>query len=161
MTFRAQGRARRLAGLFEVPVAFPTGIMKGLFGGNLGIPFMATCAFLRLRTLLVRVMALLAVLQRIGMLLVPELNPLVHIRFVKPGILDGERILLTEDALQDEQGSQEQNCSNSGNNCSLHGTPASFLPYYFFHKVQANHNKNNHVVKQKIRDFCEKLALCC
>ncbi len=99
MTFRAEGRASRLALFFIFPVTIPTGIVKGLFGGDLGVLFVATYALLSLRPLLVVVMALLAVLLRIDMLFVLELSPLVRIRRVKPGIVDSEGILLTEDAL--------------------------------------------------------------
>ena len=109
MTFRAEGRASRLALFFIFPVTIPTGIVKGLFGGDLGVLFVATCALLNLSALLVGMMALLALFARINMLLVPERSPFVYIRCVKPGIVDGEGILLTEDALQDEQGSKEYN----------------------------------------------------
>ncbi len=136
MTFRAEGRARRLALFFIFPVTIPTGIVKGLFGGDLGIFFVATCALLRLRPLLVVVMALLAVLLRIDMLFVLELSPLVHIRRVKPGIVDSEGILLTEDALQDEQGSKEHNRGDNGNEFFLHESPTSFLFTLFFTKSQ-------------------------
>ena len=136
MTFRAEGRASRLALFFIFPVTIPTGIVKGLFGGDLGVLFVATCALLNLRALLVGVMALLAVLHRIDMLFVPELNSLVLIRRVKPGILDGERILLTEDALQDEQGSKEHNRGDNGNEFFVHETPTSFLFIPFFTKFE-------------------------
>jgi hypothetical protein len=137
MTFRAEGRASRLALFFIFPVTIPTGIVKGLFGGDLGVLFVATCALLRRCTLLVVVMALLAVLLLIDMLFVLELSPLVRIRRVKPGILDGEHVLLTEDALQDEQGSKEHNRGDNGNEFFLHETPTSFLFTLFFTKFDS------------------------
>jgi hypothetical protein len=150
MTFRAEGRARRLARLLQIPVTISTGIVKRFFGDDLGVLGVAFHALLDLLAFLPRVMALLTILQCVGMLFVRKLNPLVLIRCVKPGIVDGERVLLTEGALQDDQGSKEQNGSNEGNEFFVHETLTSFLGYPFFHKVRANHTKNNHVVKEKM-----------
>lgn len=149
MTFRAQGRARRVTRLFHVSVAIPTGIVIGRFRSNLGVLGMAAPALLRRLPFLIGVVALFAVLQRIGMLFVPELNPLVHIRFVKPGMLDGERILLTENALQDEQGSKENNRSDNGNEFFVHETLTSFLSYSFFHKVPSKSYQNQPRCQEK------------
>ena len=120
MALRAEGRARRLARFFHIPVTVPTGIVKSLFGGDLGILCVTAPALLRRRSFLIVVVALLAVLHRIDMFFVAELNPLVFIPRVKPGILDGERILLTEDALQDEQGSKEHNCGDNRKDLFVH-----------------------------------------
>jgi len=76
-----------------------------------------------------------AVLIRIGMFLVGELNPLVCILCVKPGIVDGDHILLTEDALQDEQGSEEYNRGDNGNEFFAHETLTSFPLIPFFTKL--------------------------
>jgi hypothetical protein len=99
MALRAEGRARRLAGLFIFPVTIPTIVVKGFFGGDFGILGVATCALLRRCTFLIVVMAILTILQIIDMLFVPDGSPFVRIRRIQPGILDGKRILLTEDAL--------------------------------------------------------------
>jgi hypothetical protein len=127
MALRAEGRARRLARLFIFPVTIPTVVVKGFFGGDFGILGVATCALLRRCTFLIVVMAILTILQIVDMLLVPNGSPLVRIRRVKPGIFDGERILLAEDALQDEQGSKEHYRSDNGNDLFVHETLASFL----------------------------------
>jgi hypothetical protein len=132
VTFRAEGRARRLALFFIFSVAVPTAIVKGLFGGDLGILGVATCALLNLCALLIGVMALLARFTRIDVLFVPERSPFVCIRCVKSGILDGERILLTEGTLQGEQGSEEHNRDDDGNEFFVHETltPFQFIPFF-------------------------------
>ena len=84
------------------------------------------------------------------MLFVRELSPLILIRRVKPRIIDGERILLTEDALHNDQGSKEYNRSNNGNEFFIHATLTSFPINPFFHKTRANHTKNNYIVKGKM-----------
>jgi hypothetical protein len=127
MTFCTGGRARCLARLFQVPVTILTGIVEGRFCGNLGVLGVATGALLSLITL---VMALLAVLHRVGVFFVTELYPLVLIRRVKPGIVDGDGIRLSEDALQHKQRTKEQNRSNNGNDFSVHETLTSFLPLF-------------------------------
>jgi hypothetical protein len=72
--------------------------VKGVFCGNLGVLGMAINALLSLLAFLRGVMALLA-LGSLRMLLVVKRNPLVFIRRVKPGIVDGDGIRLAEDAL--------------------------------------------------------------
>jgi hypothetical protein len=134
MTFCAEGRACRLAGLFIFPVTIPTRVVKGLFGGDFGILGVTTCALWRRCTFLIVMMAILTILQIVDMLFVPNGSPLIRIRCVKPGILDGERILLTEDALQGEQGSKEHNRGNNGKDFFVHETLTSFLFTLFFTK---------------------------
>ena len=99
MTLRTGGRTRRLARLLHGPMASPTIIVKGLLRVNLGVLGMASCALLYLLALLPGVMALLAVLEHIGMLFVAERSSLVLIRFIETGIVDGYGIRLAEDAL--------------------------------------------------------------
>jgi hypothetical protein len=127
MAFRAEGRARLLTLFFIFPVTIPTGIVKGFFGGDFGILGVAICALLDLLTFLIGVMTILTILQIIDMLFVPELNPLVRIRRVKPGILDGKRILLAEDTLQNEQRSKEHKRSTNGNEFLVHEIQPPFL----------------------------------
>jgi hypothetical protein len=135
VTFRAEGWARCLARFFQITVTFPAVIVIGRFRGNLGVLGVTIPALLNLLACLCGVMALLAVLQRVGMLFVPELSPLVRIRCVKPGIIDSDHILLPEHPLQQEQGSKEQNRSDNGNEFFVHETVTSLLSYSFFHKV--------------------------
>lgn len=94
MTLGTEGWAGGLALLFHRTMASLTAVVKSTIGGDLGILGVALRTLLDLLTLLPRVMALLAVFHRLGMLLVVELNPLVLIRRVKPGIVDGEHIRL-------------------------------------------------------------------
>jgi hypothetical protein len=141
MTFRADGRARRLALLFPIPVTILAAVVKGRFCGNLGVLGVAISALLNLLPLLRGVVALVAVLNRIGMFFVREWSPLICIRSVKPGIVDGDHILLPEDALQDEQGTKEQHCGNNGNEFLVHQTLTSFLLAPFFTKNWINHTK--------------------
>jgi hypothetical protein len=135
VTFRTGGRARRLARLFHLPMTSPATAVKGLFCVNLGVLGVAFHALLDIFAFLPRVMAGLAILKRVRMLFVGELNPLILIPYVMLGILDSDRIRLTKDALQDEQGSKEQNCSNNGNEFSVHQPLTSFLPIPFFAKL--------------------------
>ena len=135
MTFRADGRARCLTCFFQIPVAILAGVVKGRFCGNLGFLGVAIRAFLYLLAFLPCVVALVAVLDRIGMRFMREWSPLVFIRCVKPGIVDGYRVRLPEDALQDEQGTKEQHCGNNGNEFLVHQTLTSFLLAPFFTKT--------------------------
>lgn len=135
MTFRADGRARRLTCLFPITVAILAAVVKGRFRGNLGVLGVAIRALLNLLPLLRGVVALIAVLDRIGMFFMREWSPLVCIRRVKPGIVDGDHILLPEDALQYEKGTKEQYCGNNGNEFLVHQTPTSFLLAPFFTKT--------------------------
>jgi hypothetical protein len=149
MAFRAEGRARLLALFFIFPVTIPTGIVKGLFGGDFGILGVATCALWRRCTFFIVMMTFLAVLyELVGMLFVGEGGSLIPIRCIKPGILDGKRILLAEDTLQGEQGSEEHNRSDNGNEFLVHEIQPPFL--FFFHTFRPNRINNNHVVKKKM-----------
>ena len=159
MTFRTGGRTRRLARLLHGPMTSPTISVKSLFRVNLGVLGMAIGALLNLRTLLPGVMALLAVLQRIGMLFVGELSPLVLIRCVKPGIIDSGRVRLTENALQDEQGSKEHDRSDNGNEFFVHQTLTSFLLTPFFTKFALIIAKKTLLSRKKylgFSDFCRE-----
>ena len=157
MTFRTGGRTRRLARLLHGPMTSPTISVKGLFCGELGVLCVAVHALLNLRTLLPGVMALLAVLQRIGMLFVGEWSPLVLIRRVKPGIIDSDRVRLTENALQDEQGSKEHNRSDNGNEFFVHQTLTSFLFIPFFTKFALIIAKTTPLSRKKWRISTEFL----
>lgn len=136
MTFRAEGRASRLTCLFQILVAIPTSVVKGCFCGNLGVLGVALRAFLDLLAFLQGMVALVAVLDRIGMLFVREWSPLVFIRRVKPGIIDGYGVRLPEDTLQDKQGSKEKSYGNNGNEFLVHQTLTSFLLAPFFTKTE-------------------------
>jgi hypothetical protein len=158
MTLRTGGRTRRLARLLHGPMTSPTIIVKGLLRVNLGVLGMAIHAFLNLLTLLPGVMALLAVLQGIGMLFVVEWSPLVLIRRVKPGIVDGGRVRLTEDALQDEQGSKEHNRSDNRNEFFVHETLTSFLLIPLFTKFALIIAKTTLLSRKKWRISTEFLG---